>query len=358
MTPILEVRQLLVRRGERVVLEVDHLAVQPGEVLAVIGPNGSGKSTLVLALSQLLRVERGTFLFRGQPLDRDVLAFRRKIGLVLQDPLLLDTSVYANVATGLRFRGLPEKTIRPVVEEWLAKLGIEKLAGRRSRALSGGEAQRVSLARAFALNPDILFLDEPFSSLDTPTRQRLLADFQELVAASGVTTLIVTHDMDEALLLGSRVAVLIGGRVRQDGLPDQVFNSPVDPDVAEFVGVETVLAGKVLRMVDGVLSIDVHGSELQAVGNLAPGRDVLFCLRPEDVTISLERMPYSSSARNHLSGTIQRILPQGPLARIVLDCGFPLIALVTRASVSEMALVEGQQANAAFKASAVHLIPR
>ncbi len=340
------------------VLEVDHLAVQPGEVLAVIGPNGSGKSTLVLALSQLLRVERGTFLFRGQPLDRDVLAFRRKIGLVLQDPLLLDTSVYANVATGLRFRGLPEKTIRPVVEEWLAKLGVEKLARRRSRALSGGEAQRVSLARAFALNPDILFLDEPFSSLDTPTRQRLLADFQELVAASGMTTLIVTHDMDEALLLGSRVAVLIGGRVRQDGLPDQVFNSPVDPDVAEFVGVETVLAGKVLRMADGILSIDVHGSELQAVGNLAPGRDVLFCLRPEDVTISLELMPYSSSARNHLSGTIQRILPQGPLARIVLDCGFPLIALVTRASVSEMALAEGQQANAAFKASAVHLIPR
>ena len=358
MTSILEVKQLLVQRGERTVLEVGHLAVQPGEVLAVIGPNGSGKSTLVLALSQLLKTEQGTFLFRGQPVERDVLAYRRRIGLVLQDPLLLDNSVYANVATGLRFRGLPEKAIRPVVEEWLKKLGIEKLASRRSRALSGGEAQRVSLARAFALNPDILFLDEPFSSLDAPTRQRLLEDFQVLVSASGITTIIVTHDMDEALLLGSRVAVLIGGRIRQEGLPDQVFNTPLDPEVAQLVGVETVLAGNVLRRIDGVLVVDVHGIALQAAGDLAPGREVLFCVRPEDVTLSLEAGSSLSSARNHLSGTIQRILPQGPLARVVLDCGIPLIALVTRASVSEMDLAEGLRVNAAFKASSVHLIPR
>jgi tungstate transport system ATP-binding protein len=238
-TPVLEVRDLKVMRNGRFTLAVDHLTVAEGAVLAVIGPNGSGKSTLLLALAQLLQPGSGQILFRGRPLQpRDNLAHRRRIGLVLQDPLLTDTSVFDNVALGLRFRRLPKAEINRRVKMWLARLDIAHLEKRPSRQLSGGEAQRVSLARAFAVQPEVLLLDEPFSALDMPTRVRLLQDLRALLADTGMTAVLVTHDMNEAWLLADQVAVLLDGRLRQHGSPDDVFTTPGDPDVAAFVDIK------------------------------------------------------------------------------------------------------------------------
>jgi len=358
-SPILEMNNLLVRRNGQAVLQVDHLSVAEGEVLAVIGPNGAGKSTLLLALARLLPFEGGQVTFRGKPLaEMNALAYRRRISLVLQEPLLLDVSVYDNVAAGLRFRRLSRPEVAARVEDWLARLGVAHLKDRPSRALSGGEAQRVSLARAFALQPEILLLDEPFSSLDAPTRLRLLDDLQQVLAATSVTTIFITHDLDEALYLGDRVAVLLSGQLRQVGSPQNVFNAPADTDVAAFVGVETVIAGRVLESRDGYLVVQAEGLLLEAIGDAVAGREVFLCLRPEDVTLFPEDSAPQSSARNRLKGVVRRVVPQGPLARLVLDCGFPLVALVTSASLREMALSEGQPVVAAFKASAVHLIPR
>jgi tungstate transport system ATP-binding protein len=362
---ILEMHNLVMRRGAHAVLTIDHLQVFEGETLAVIGPNGAGKSTLLLALSRLLRPAQGQILFRGQPLERlNELSYRRRIALVLQEPLLIDSTVFNNVAAGLHYRNLPKDEIKRRVDEWLARLDISHLRARRSRKLSGGEAQRVSLARAFAIQPEVLMLDEPFSALDALTRQRLLEDFQTLLSSTPVTTIFITHDQDEALLLGDRVAVLIGGALRQVGVPEEVFNAPADEDVAAFVGVETVIPGQVIAANEGVLLVDANGLQLEAVGEAKPGRMVLLCLRPEDVTVWPRDGAPQSSARNRLEGWVVRTLPLGPLVRVVLECGaghsgsFPLVALVTRASARDLGLQEGKPVTAAFKASAVHLILR
>jgi tungstate transport system ATP-binding protein len=352
--------EVVVKRGGNVTLTIDDLQVQRGKILAVIGPNGAGKSTLLLVLNRLLQPESGQILYCGRPIEvEEELAYRRKMALVLQDPLLFDATVFDNVAMGLRFRGLPRDEIKQRVEDWLGRLGVSQLAGRRARKLSGGEAQRINLARALVLQPEVLLLDEPFSALDTPTRTQLLEDFHLLLSGLSLTTIFITHDMDEALYLGDQVAVLLGGRLRQCGSPEEVFNAPADREVAAFVGVETVISGRVLTSKEGMLEVEVPGYKLQAVGEVPPGRQVFVCLRPEDITLHLrdDRGMVTSSARNHLEGTVVRCVPQGgALVRVVVDCGFPVVALVTRLSSQELGLETGAPVMASFKASALHLI--
>lgn len=236
MKALVEIRDLLVKRGNRPALQLDGLMILNGEVLAVVGPNGAGKSTLLLTLARLLKPERGKILFGGVQVSAESdTSYRRRIALVMQDPLLFDTSVFDNVASGLRFRGVSKDVIRRDVPLWLERLGVGHLSKRRAGELSGGEAQRVSLARALVLKPQLLLLDEPFSALDPPTRSRILEDLGALLDETATTTVFVTHDLDEAAQLGKRMAVIVGNRLRQVGDPDDVFASPVDQDVAQFV---------------------------------------------------------------------------------------------------------------------------
>jgi tungstate transport system ATP-binding protein len=356
---ILSVKDLVVTRGDQKVLQVDALDIPQGEVLAVIGPNGAGKSTLLLVLARLLAPNAGRVYFHGLPMEQEKeLAYRRRIALVLQEPLLLHRSVFDNVAAGLRFRGMARDEVKTRTMNWLERLEISHLKDRQGNRLSGGEAQRTSLARAFALQPELLFLDEPFSALDAPTRFRLLQDLRALLSETGITTVFITHDLDEALMLGDRVAVLLGGVLRQVGRPQDVFASPSDGDVAAFVGVETVIAGKVTTSREGQITVEANGLNLEAVGDIPAGTQVLYCLRPEDITLSILDRAGGSSARNQLSGHILRIAPSGPLVRVVVDCGVPVVALITRGSASDMKLVEGQAVTASFKATAAHIIPR
>ena len=356
---ILSVKDLVVRHDDQTVLQVSSLDIQEGEVLAVIGPNGAGKSTLLLVLARLLQPQGGQVYFRGSPIElENELAYRRRIALVLQEPLLLHQSVFDNVAAGLKFRGLPRAELKNRTEEWLERLEISHLHNRPAQRLSGGEAQRISLARAFALQPELLLLDEPFSALDTLTRSRLLQDLHVLLSQTNITTNFITHDLDEALLLGDRVAVLLGGVLRQVGRPQDVFTAPSDGDVAAFVGVETVIAGKVTASQNGQIIVEANGLKLEAVGDISTGTQVLFCLRPEDITLSISSETSLSSARNHLSGRIIRMTPSGPLVRVVIDCGLSVVALITRGSANDLQLMEDQLVTASFKATAVHLIPR
>ena len=235
MKTLVEIRDLSVKRGGNPVLHLDELKIFEGEVLAVVGPNGAGKSTLLLTLARLLRPERGEILFNnGQAEVESDTLYRRRIALVMQDPLLFDTSVFDNVASGLRFRGVSKDEVHRDVPLWLERLGVGQLSKRRAGELSGGEAQRVSLARALVLKPQLLLLDEPFSALDPPTRSRLLEDLGMLLNETATTTIFVTHDLNEAAQLAGRMAVIIGNRLRQVGNPDDVFASPVDPEVAQF----------------------------------------------------------------------------------------------------------------------------
>jgi tungstate transport system ATP-binding protein len=216
MTHFLEIRDLLVRREKRIVLEIAHLAIDKGEILAVAGPNGSGKSTLLLTLARLLKPEHGEILFTGQPVtSHGDLAYRRRIGLVMQDALLLNLSVFDNVATGLRFRHLSREEITRRVDEWLERLGIAQLRSRPALQISGGETRRVALARAFVLHPDLLLLDEPFSVLDRASRHRLQEDLRSILAVAGITTIFSTHSELDVQKLADRKIELDGGRLVQ-----------------------------------------------------------------------------------------------------------------------------------------------
>lgn len=236
MSAIIEVEGLKVRRGKRLVLDVDALAVEEGEVLAVIGPNGAGKSTLLEALALLTPAEM-TYRFAGRVarLPQEALALRRQMAVVFQQSFLLDGTVFDNVALGLRLRRTPPAQVRKQVTEALERFQVAHLARRHARALSGGEAQRVSLARALALQPRVLFLDEPFGALDVLTRSAILQDLRGILRAAGVTALFVTHDFTEIPPLADRVAVLMDGRVRQVGTPQEIFSKPADDSVEKLV---------------------------------------------------------------------------------------------------------------------------
>ena len=237
MTALLQLSNLLVQREERTVLNIPSLSVEAGDVLAIVGPNGAGKSTLFLVLARLLKTTQGQVIFRDQPIHSlHDLEYRRQIALVLQEPLLMDMLVYENVAMGLKFRKISKAQIEERVSHWLERLGVAHLAQRPARKLSGGEAQRVSLARAFVLQPELLLLDEPFTALDAPTRIRLLEDLKSVLAETRMTTIFITHDLQEARKLATRMAVLLDGRVEQIGAPQDVFDRPVNDRVAGFLG--------------------------------------------------------------------------------------------------------------------------
>ncbi|MBI4317664.1 MAG: ABC transporter ATP-binding protein [Chloroflexi bacterium] len=360
-SPALEATELAVTLGDRQVLDVPYLGVRAGEVMAIMGPNGAGKSTLLLSLGLLQRPTTGEIRIGGEPVrwGRDLLRMRRRMAVVFQEPLLLDTSVEDNVAVGLRLRGQKGPQAQGQVQAWLARFGIAHLARQHARRLSGGESQRTSLARAFALAPEILLLDEPFASLDAPTRASVIGDLKEVLRDTGVTTLLITHDREEALALGDRVGVLIGGQVRQLGTAEEVFSSPVDTEVATFVGVETVAHGVVVGQDEGLARVEIGGQVVEVVSPLPLGSAVLLCLWPEDVTL-LKAPAHGevSSALNCLRGVVDRVTPLGPQVRAVVNCGFPLVALVTRRSAATLSLSPGQQVFASFKASAAHVIVR
>jgi ABC-type sugar transport system ATPase subunit len=236
MNELITIRNLLIRRNNRDALRVASLDIQRGETLAVVGPNGAGKSTLLLALAHLLKPASGEIKYGGRHLrEWDDLEYRRKITFVFQDPLLMDLSVADNVALGLKFRGVDKAESRPRAEKWMKAMGVDSLAKRRAGQLSGGEAQRVSLARAFVLDPELLLMDEPFSAVDPQTRGQLMKDLSDLLAHEHRTTIFVTHNLKEAAQMGDRVAVVIGGELKQVGTPQQIKENSVDESVGEFL---------------------------------------------------------------------------------------------------------------------------
>ena len=234
--PRLALAAVVVRRGPGVVLDIDALAVHPGEVLAVLGPNGAGKSTLLHICGFLLRPTQGQVLLDGRPVHGTPLWARRRAALLLQHPVLYRGSVLANVELGLRLHGAPRQGRRQQALGWLGRFGVEDLAGRSGQALSGGEVQRVALARALALEPDIVLLDEPFTGLDQPTREELVSATITELRRLHATTVFVTHDRAEALAMADRVVILAQGRVRQLGSPAEVRAHPADALVAAYIG--------------------------------------------------------------------------------------------------------------------------
>ncbi|MGD6940527.1 ATP-binding cassette domain-containing protein [Cytobacillus gottheilii] len=227
---ILSVHNLLFQRAAKTYLEVQDLSLYKSEILGIIGPNGAGKSTLIKLMSFLESQSSGTIQFEGAPYTAASipLAIRRELAVVMQQSLLLDTTAAKNVSSGLKLRKIPRSIIKERTEYWLEQLSISHLANRNARFLSGGEAQRVNLARALVLQPKILFMDEPFSALDYPSKVKLLKDLKPLLQETETTAVFVSHDLEEIKFLTDRLAVLINGKLGQIGCTADVLNSPAE----------------------------------------------------------------------------------------------------------------------------------
>lgn len=234
-TPLLRVESLQIRRGGVQVVDLPDFSIFAEEKVAVIGPNGAGKSSFLLGLACLIARNSGRIFFRGAEVTpRNELAFRRRIAMVFQEPLLFDTTVLDNVAEGLRIRSIKRNEAHDRAKESLELFRVAHLAGRSAHKLSGGEAQRVSLARAFAVRPELILMDEPFSSLDLPTRIALAEDLGRILHESGTAAIIATHDRIEAFRVVERLLVMEKGIVIQEGTPKEVIAQPANEFVAAF----------------------------------------------------------------------------------------------------------------------------
>jgi len=352
---LLSLRDIVVRHGDSTVLHLSRLDVRRGEILAIIGPNGAGKSTLLRVMGLLQQPSAGKVLFQGAEARREnALLMRRRMASVFQEPLLLNASVYENAALGLNLRGLDRAEIWRRITPWLERLRIAQLSSRRVRTLSGGELQRTSLARALALDPDLLLLDEPFSALDPPTRESLLGDLQDILRQTGVTTVFVTHDRDEAFMLGSRVGVMREGKLLQVGPGLEVFTRPVDESVAKIVGADTRIPAVAERSNDGVTRFRFDGGVAEAPGAFPSGARVILCIRPEEIILS---PPRDAERPNHFAAKVLKVIPSTLHYRLLLQCGgSQLAALVTRSSFMDLGIKEGDDITASFEAAAVHVI--
>jgi len=338
-----------------------HCPVEASTVLILFGPSGAGKSTILRSVAGLEWPEQGRIRFVSRIwLDTGagirVLPQDRHVGYMSQDYALFPTyTVAGNVAYGLGHLSAQERRMRVTeVLDWFQLRGLEHA---KPQQLSGGQQQRVALARAVAPRPLLLLLDEPLSALDGPTRMYLRDELRSLLTQLALPSVIVTHDWEEALTLGDYMAVLSGGEVLQTGTPMDIFSRPRNPEVARVVGVDTVVKGRVQWAAAGMFRVDVDGVTVTGMEGEACGPEVYVCIRAED--IALERGPIAaSSARNLLPGTVTEITLLGAMARVTLDCGFPLVAMVTRSSVDDLQLAPGQAVIAVIKAGAVHLISR
>ncbi|MFH0901967.1 MAG: ABC transporter ATP-binding protein [Pseudomonadota bacterium] len=344
---LLEIHDLVVTAGRNTLLRADDLALNEGEILAVLGPTGAGKTTLLRALHGVERPASGDYRWRGVPTTVPFpVEKRRRVTMVFQAPLLLGGDVVTNVATGLRLRGIGHTARLEQAAATLRLFHLEQLAKRPARELSGGEAQRVALARALVLEPEILLLDEPLASLDLDTKERVRAELLGIVRDRGISCVWVTHDQDEAQIVGDRVAVLDAGRILQVAPTEEVFLRPASIRVAELVRTRNILAAE---GVDGMLSLGSH--RLPIAASTGPHT---ICIRPEEITLSPD---------GPLRGRVASLRPLGALLELTIELagGAPLlVVLAPRRTVTAMGtamgIAVGSIVGASIPPEAVHVI--
>jgi len=341
----------------RTILKNINLKVERGEALAVIGPTGAGKTTLLRLIDLLDLPASGKIYFDGTDVTasgKARLEARRRMAFVLQKPVVFNTSVYANITCGFKWRGNKGGHWHQKVEDVLEMVDLAAGKNRNARTLSGGEAQRVAIARAIISEPEVLLLDEPTANLDPVSTARIEEVISNIRHQHQATIILATHDMSQGERLADRVGVLLNGEIVQSGGWREVFQAPDNRDVAEFVGIENIVPGVIASNQDRMVTIKVGDRVIEAISHYPAGAVVSACLRPEDITLFLS--PVSSSARNSFVGEITRVVSSGPLSRIEVDCGFPLVALVTKRSAEELNLQKGKKVYATFKATAVHVL--
>ena len=344
------------------------LRLEAGEILVILGPNGAGKSVCLEAIAGFHRCQSGRILIHGRDVTR-LPPERRNVGLLFQDfGLFPHLTVAQNIDLGLHARLRAHKAYESArapraLPELLADFGIAHLATRHPEALSPGEKQRVALARALATRPDLYLFDEPFSALDARTRDELRGELRRFLRGIRVPAIFVTHDYSDALALADRVAVMREGELVQSGKLEEIFRRPANRFVAEFIGIENIIAGRLAGKSAGLPVIAVADKTLLASAEEPLGSgasEVWVCIKAEDVELSLpgDGSTRPSPTTNRLAAGIVATHHLGVLSRLELDCGFRLNAYVMTRQLGAMQLVPGDRVEVAIAAEAIHLLPR
>ena len=347
---MIEVKDLTVSLGD-FVLQDATLRIERGEYFMILGPTGAGKTVLLESIAGLYPLDKGEVWLDGREITH-VEPEKRNIGVVYQDYVLFPhLTVKDNITYGLRVKRKPKKEIEERLNHLAELLNIGHLLERKPATLSGGESQKVSLARALSVNPQLLLLDEPLSALDPGSREEIQAELRSLHERLGLTLIHVTHDFEEAVALGDRIAVVGEGKIMQVGTPEQIFRQPNSEFVARFAMTRNIFKGEVTDGDVECASMKIDGGEIAVVTESRGIRHA--SIRPEDILISSQ--PVMSSARNCLEGTITRIDDRGSTLLLTIKGPPDFICLVTRRSFHEMELAEGKRVYLTFKASAVHV---
>lgn len=333
--------------------------VLKGEIFTIIGPSGQGKTTLLRLINLLDTPSGGKIYFDGVSLHergQNITALRRRMGMLFQTPVAFKETVFENIAIGLKYRGVSKTEISRRVKEKLEEIGLCGFEDQKAGTLSGGEMQRVSLARVMVTEPDLLLLDEPTANLDPVSTTKIEELIRYYNRECGTTVIMSSHDLFQGQRLADRIAVMMGGRFIQTGGTIDVFSRPCSSDVARFIGISNILPGTVIRYEDGMAHIDLGGVAVHALSEIRSGQ-VTVAIRPEDITIYNEP-DGMMSARNILSGTISDIKPFGIISHVIVTSGtISLSVQVTWQSIRDMALGPGKNVIISFKAPSVHVMP-
>lgn len=329
------------------------LSVRRGEVLTLLGPSGCGKSTILRMVAGLEEPTSGTIRVRGA-LMNDVAPYRRNLGMVFQSyGLFPHMTVYENIAFGLRMHRTPAAQIEPRVRDAIERVGLAGKAARRPRELSGGEQQRVALARSIVTRPTVLLLDEPFGALDRKLRERMHVELKQLQEELGITTIFVTHDQEEALALSDRIAVMSDGRVQQIGSPTDIYAHPQTRFVADFVGLTNILPATVVA-IDGPYCTVATADKIRLLAapnaELAVGQSVDLAIRPERIVTG------PSTCRNQLRGRVVRSTFLGAATLLWVECG-PQTLVRVLSQGAQPDLATGAEVNLALDPDHTAVLP-
>ncbi len=304
----LVLKNLNIRYGGEPVVTDFNLEVRNGEMVSLLGPSGAGKTTVLKTVAGLIQPDKGEIFIDGQAVH-NLPPEKRSAVMVFQKTLLFPfLNVEQNIAFGLRMQGHKDANAKRRIDQILRLTELTGLGRRKVHQLSGGQQQRVSLARALVLKPAVLLLDEPLSNLDANLRQQMRELIQDIQAETRITTLFVTHDQAEALMMSHRVCLLLDGRLRQTGKPRELFYLPADPEVARFFGGCNFIQG---RVKDGVFRSEfVNFPVPEANGN---GHLRTATIRPEDILLSPD-------TKYDLHGKIAKTNFEGSATRIWVEC--------------------------------------
>ena len=347
---MLELRDIFLSRGDKRILDGVSIEVEEGSFFVLMGPTGCGKTTLIRVAGLLDRFDSGSIHFGGSPVPagrKGRLETRRMMATVFQEPVMFTGSVFSNIAWGLQLRGLDRVEISSRVTSILEMVGLHEFAGRDASTLSGGETRVVALARAMVLEPRLLLLDEPTTSLDPSLRQDLLERIGEIQANSRTTFLMATHDLTDALAVGITGAVMREGRIEQSGRLEDILFSPRNRFMASFTGMRNMFPAEFLgseaRVGDVIIK---HTCEKSGHGYLA--------VPPEVIVVSLSSTV--TSERNRFAGEVVSIRRNGVTWDVEISVSaMILVATVTKGALDELGISPGSTVHLSFKASAVHV---